>query len=473
MKKGFTVIELVVSFVLISIISLVMFNLIVSLKQLYINANIKTSLLNKQGIITKKIYNDLNGRQLKKIRSCGVSCVTFIYEENDNGEVKNIPIQLLVDVAANTIRYDDYVMELTDGSKTIYDVDNHILINYVDSVLYVNVPIKTEFMDEDFGVHIVKKINDCDVDTTIKFDDATIVANNVIMPLTKLKFEDEDFNRNFSFEPEYTKTNRYAIFAKIFHQSRLDGNGNIVDYNSFDDFLKNNNEYKRSTLKSIESFRSFDKKEDLINEIIANSDSSLDEKELKTSFKNGYLELLLNYPHSGSMNLNNYNWWVQTSNFTVDSSLENFVNFDTAHSGSGQNKWISGLKMIDNNKCYVSGTGNGNYFTLGTKNQNELMGADSKEDNVDLWIRAEEYIKRYGLSVFDESTNTIVLTFDGNGGSVFQKQIGIDAGMKITLPVPTRKNKIFLGWFTEKDGGKMVSNDTVWTNSTKLYAHWG
>ena len=143
---------------LISVISIMMFSLIISLKELYISADIKTSLLNKQGIITKKIYNDLNTKKLKNIRACGISCLTFIYEENYNGTTRNVPVQLLVDVAANTITYGDYLMELKSGSEIISEDDNKISVSYNDSILYINIPIKTSFLDDDFGIHVVKKL---------------------------------------------------------------------------------------------------------------------------------------------------------------------------------------------------------------------------------------------------------------------------------------------------------------------------
>ena len=80
-KKGFTIIELGMSFCIVSAIAIVLFQLVVSIKDLYLAGNVKTTLLNKQGIMTKRINDDLVAYDLKKINSCGISCLEFSYAE--------------------------------------------------------------------------------------------------------------------------------------------------------------------------------------------------------------------------------------------------------------------------------------------------------------------------------------------------------------------------------------------------------
>ena len=63
--------------------------------------------------------------------------------------------------------------------------------------------------------------------------------------------------------------------------------------------------------------------------------------------------------------------------------------------------------------------------------------------------------------------------FDGNGGSSNRSSMTVKDGEKIgELPVPTRGGYGFDGWFTEKEGGKIVNSDTVITKNMTLYAHW-
>ena len=64
-NKGFTIIELAVSFCLVAAVSITLLQLVLTLKEVYLSGDVKTTLLNKQGIMTKKIYDDLNHEKKK------------------------------------------------------------------------------------------------------------------------------------------------------------------------------------------------------------------------------------------------------------------------------------------------------------------------------------------------------------------------------------------------------------------------
>lgn len=73
------------------------------------------------------------------------------------------------------------------------------------------------------------------------------------------------------------------------------------------------------------------------------------------------------------------------------------------------------------------------------------------------------------------TANSYTVTFDANGGSVAQATATVtyDAAYG-TLPTPSREGHSFLGWFTAKEGGVQVTEQTVYKtagNST-LYAQW-
>ena len=68
----------------------------------------------------------------------------------------------------------------------------------------------------------------------------------------------------------------------------------------------------------------------------------------------------------------------------------------------------------------------------------------------------------------------VTVAFDANGGSVSpaskQYTVGLAYG---TLPTPTRTNWDFVGWFTAKTGGAMVTSGTLAAESvTTLFARW-
>jgi uncharacterized repeat protein (TIGR02543 family) len=67
------------------------------------------------------------------------------------------------------------------------------------------------------------------------------------------------------------------------------------------------------------------------------------------------------------------------------------------------------------------------------------------------------------------------VTFDSQGGtcSTLNKQVTYGKSYG-TLPTPARKGYMFIGWYTEKNGGTIIDeNDTVYiTSKQTLYAKW-
>lgn len=69
----------------------------------------------------------------------------------------------------------------------------------------------------------------------------------------------------------------------------------------------------------------------------------------------------------------------------------------------------------------------------------------------------------------------VTVSFDANEGSVSTQNKTVLYGENYgTLPTPTRTNYDFLGWFTAKDEGTQVTENTEVTNISNhtLYAHW-
>ncbi len=67
----------------------------------------------------------------------------------------------------------------------------------------------------------------------------------------------------------------------------------------------------------------------------------------------------------------------------------------------------------------------------------------------------------------------VTLTLDANGGSVPSETIDVEKGKTAVLPIPAKKGKEFLGWYTgfgEKD--KKIDDSTVFDEDMKLVAEW-
>ena len=98
-------------------------------------------------------------------------------------------------------------------------------------------------------------------------------------------------------------------------------------------------------------------------------------------------------------------------------------------------------------------------------------------------MQGTSFVNCYGI-INDEITETeyekylngiCKITFEPNGGTVSESERNVYFGSTIgNLPVPTRENYVFNGWYTEKDAGTRVNDDTVISKyeDCTLYAHW-
>lgn len=165
-NKGFSVVELIVSFSLTMIIVVILFEIIIYIKELYEKSVTQTELINQQNIITDYIYTDLIEKKPSEIFVCGDNCIGFTYL---NGEVK----QLKWDESLNIVAYGGYTMGLIKntvfnsnfsledangnelrGAKICYNNVNNIS----NSNAYVSIGIPLNnflFEGKDFGVNLL------------------------------------------------------------------------------------------------------------------------------------------------------------------------------------------------------------------------------------------------------------------------------------------------------------------------------
>lgn len=75
--------------------------------------------------------------------------------------------------------------------------------------------------------------------------------------------------------------------------------------------------------------------------------------------------------------------------------------------------------------------------------------------------------------VTEEKTGAHTVTFDANGGTVALNQTVVPQEMAVgEMAAAQRPGYVFLGWFTEAEGGQRVTADFVPEADTTLYAHW-
>jgi uncharacterized repeat protein (TIGR02543 family) len=95
---------------------------------------------------------------------------------------------------------------------------------------------------------------------------------------------------------------------------------------------------------------------------------------------------------------------------------------------------------------------------------------------------AKGYDTSYGYGVIDIDKvmtyldkDRVKVSFDANGGTKVTETMTLVQGAKYdTLPITTRKDYSFLGWYTAKTGGALVEASTIVNETGKitLYAQW-
>jgi hypothetical protein len=159
-NKGFTLVEMLVSFTLSMILVIILFQLIINLKDIYISSGMKTELLNKQYLMTNKIYTDLNAKKAIKIENCAnpVVCIEFTFQD---GSTKRLEL----DEANKTLAYDNYIIKLNNESYFKAISINTNISESNKKIFNANIPIYNDlFKDTNFGINIVYPYND--IETT-------------------------------------------------------------------------------------------------------------------------------------------------------------------------------------------------------------------------------------------------------------------------------------------------------------------
>ena len=90
---------------------------------------------------------------------------------------------------------------------------------------------------------------------------------------------------------------------------------------------------------------------------------------------------------------------------------------------------------------------------------------------------AHKYAVKNGIpfKLLDAAKKTVTVKFNANGGKVSKTSVKVTSGKQYgSLPKATRSGYTFLGWYTAKSGGTLVTKNS-YVNKTKthtLYARW-
>lgn len=153
-NKGFSTVELIVSFALTMAVIVVLFEIIVYMKELYEKSATQAELINKQNLMTDYIYSDLYNNQLINVSNCSEkeNCIQFTYNNNQTKE-------LIWNYTTKTISFDNYTINLIKNSElgeaTICSLSSDNSTG-IDSYFSIHIPItNTLFPNDDFGITIL------------------------------------------------------------------------------------------------------------------------------------------------------------------------------------------------------------------------------------------------------------------------------------------------------------------------------
>lgn len=154
-NKGFTVVELLASFVLTMIIVVFLFEVVLELRNVYINESVRTDVINKNAIISNSINKMLEDKPITNVSCTGSSCtITVVNTNTGASENKTISVSgRTVTVDKQKIVFSDKVT-LTNVSltkigplSTEINADNTIIkVNYDVESADLNKPIEFDLI---------------------------------------------------------------------------------------------------------------------------------------------------------------------------------------------------------------------------------------------------------------------------------------------------------------------------------------
>ena len=151
-KNGFTLVELITTFALTSVIIILLINVVIIIKNVYSNSNIKTELYINQSNLSNVLNSKIRNGNLISLSECSegqdyLLCKIF--------EFNNEEIKLLV--KEKSITFGSYVYKLDDNTKVISpSLNDTEYLSNGDNILNLKIPIVNElYPDIDFGINLI------------------------------------------------------------------------------------------------------------------------------------------------------------------------------------------------------------------------------------------------------------------------------------------------------------------------------
>jgi Tfp pilus assembly protein PilW len=162
-SKGMSTVELMVSFVIISLVSIGLFSAVIDLldKIDFYQEQARITIL--QGNIINSMQKDLKHRKLYGYKTCGTDCYDITYQDLNVRRFK-------VDTTNNTIQYGSITEKVPEGFAingsiifTSTKIDTTVGKN--DSILKVYIPISNDTLDINGDINVIHQYDSRDTGT--------------------------------------------------------------------------------------------------------------------------------------------------------------------------------------------------------------------------------------------------------------------------------------------------------------------
>ena len=155
-NKGFTTIELITSFTLASVIMLILFNIILILKDNLSKVNAKTNMLVEKDNLSYNINKRFKEKEISSITMCdeGDKCYEFTYSDDTSDK-------LIYSNTDKTITFNNYTFDIIDGitveEPTITEHYDTMSSTKYNGYFIIHIPIKID--NKDYSIKVVKHFN--------------------------------------------------------------------------------------------------------------------------------------------------------------------------------------------------------------------------------------------------------------------------------------------------------------------------
>lgn len=185
-KKGLSVVELIVSFVLCILVFVFIIQVVSSVEELYINLGIKTELLNKQSLISEDVNNKLSNSNVALIKKCGNNCLTFFYKNNTSEK-------MTIDKEKNIFSFGQKSYSFSGlGFVDSLTINTSEDASYGQGLLTINLNVRNSIFDT--GKYTIKAIYQYNTNETV-YSATNANRPEIILlgPATSYKFAEDLF----------------------------------------------------------------------------------------------------------------------------------------------------------------------------------------------------------------------------------------------------------------------------------------